>query len=634
MTRSYVQKITTSIKIGAVETEIGRLTLFTGANKTGKSTRVNAIEAAGSGRVSDVAGRATLAKDADLITLAPNNGNKVFAKVTLSDKTVAEWVLERGHRAKRTGPEIAFPIRDVREAILGEPDKARKWILRHGGALAWDEVKKLVPKSLHKRLASIVSDEDAGAAGGDGSNLLPLAIDNAKRLVRESSAALRAAREGAKPAQPPPTDEEMAEAERIVAGLGLVEQVMQAKQRIATIETEISALRVQQAKGVEEENAVRAEITALGQVPVIADLAKSALLVAEALAQAKANNCAICGAVIDHAAFAKRAETARRKLDAGMKANAEGQRLAQKLAAVQGPLSRITHTISVLEGEKSRLEKIAASVEIVSDPAAARAKLSALHSLRAAWDLVTQNEETALEVEREAVEWSQLADALSITLGKLVERARLGFEAKVQAFLPASWQFGVDLVDGEREVLRIGLRDQTVLRCALSGAEWATVTAALGLATAPADGPVVIAPEERAFDANTLADVLEAFAKVGDAAQVILTSPIGPSRTIPGWTVIETKKLPPIGTSQTVVPVRDPNAPRPGPGRGKKGQPQGEPKATEAAVMEAAGEEPKPVKTGEMFVPVKDEEGNTKLVPENGAADPDAPPPVLDLFGP
>ena len=68
MTRLYVAEVYTDMKIGGKAT-LGPRTLIVGENRAGKSTLVNAIEAAGSGRVSDVAGRATLARARELFEI-------------------------------------------------------------------------------------------------------------------------------------------------------------------------------------------------------------------------------------------------------------------------------------------------------------------------------------------------------------------------------------------------------------------------------------------------------------------------------------------------------------------------------------------------------------------------------------
>lgn len=569
MARSHVVKIETNLKVGAIA-QPGLRTLFLGKSRAGKSTRINAVEAAGSGKVSDVAGRAVLARDADLITLAPNGADKVFAAVRLDTGEVCEWSLARGHRAQRSGPEISFPLRDVREAILGEPDKARKWILRHGGEVKWDEVLKLVSKSLHKRLRSIAEARE----GIDPSALLASAIDEAKRRAREAKSAAKAARragENASALGAPPTDEEIAAAEAAVLACAAATQFVAANDRLSEIQTLLIRNGVKIEGLQDDEKKIASLIAALPKVDAVPDLARGALAVAEALAGVKATTCAICGSKIDPKMLGTRAANVRRKLDDALKGAAEMERLTKIATATSAALTTTKRDRIALEAEAKNLEGIIGQSNGAAtiDPTEARAALDSLRSRRAGWELAQRGEEEALQAERESSEWAQLADALSATLGSLVERARVGFQARVQAFLPIGWIFGVDLLDGEREILRIGLRDPTgpihVLRSALSGVEWATVTAALALATAPADGPVVIAPEERAFDPVTLAEVMAAFGAVGGAAQVLLTSPVAPDYVPAGWAVIE------IGESVVPIPARKGGvAPVRGPGRPSK----------------------------------------------------------------
>jgi len=81
-----------------------------------------------------------------------------------------------------------------------------------------------------------------------------------------------------------------------------------------------------------------------------------------------------------------------------------------------------------------------------------------------------------------------------------------------------------------------------VLHTALSGAEWARCTAAIAAALT-ADQPfAVIIPEERAYDAKTLAQVMRALSNA--SGQVILTSPVKPAGKTPaGWTVIDVEAI-------------------------------------------------------------------------------------------
>jgi hypothetical protein len=113
---------------------------------------------------------------------------------------------------------------------------------------------------------------------------------------------------------------------------------------------------------------------------------------------------------------------------------------------------------------------------------------------------------------------------------------------RVQKYLPPAIDFGIDLHDGERDVLRIGLLVDSVLRVALSGAEWSAVTAALSAAVVDSQpmisktSPVIIAPEDRDFDPKMLRDVMASFSAID--AQVIMTGTKEPIEPVGGWTVI------------------------------------------------------------------------------------------------
>jgi hypothetical protein len=297
------------------------------------------------------------------------------------------------------------------------------------------------------------------------------------------------------------------------------------------------------------------EIAALPPPSGSHEIRNACVLVCEALARAGATECAICGGETKPDVLSARAGRGRARIDAAVAVEKRRGDLAFALRETHSSLAMVRREIGRLEA----LEREAAAFAGADaaplpslDQGSAEIRLRALHSIRAGWEASRRAEEKALAAEREAVEWAELADALAKALGQLVEKARREFEGRVQKYLPRTDLFGLELLDGEREVARVGLRrlsgDHMVLHGALSGAEWARVTAALALATCPESPvPVVICPEERAFDPQTLASVLEAFA-AGAAAmgeegpQIIVTSPVPPSPVPPGWTVIDLGK--------------------------------------------------------------------------------------------
>jgi hypothetical protein len=545
--RSYVSKVEASVK-GAVVAQLGRKTLILGRNGAGKSQILNSIEVAGSGRASDVAGRATLAKDADLFMLAPPGADKVWAVAKFSGGGDATWTLEKGKRAKRAGTPIFFPLRDVQDALLGSPETCRKWILQHGAPIDWTtQVIPLIPASLRTRLAGDVG----GTLRAPAAERLVFALEGSRARTRESNAAARVARAVTPPPQPPPTDQDISSLEGVITvwqtqagratGLASLESI-RAQLLVARASVETLSAQAQ---------AYEREIGALPAPEGSHEIRNACVLVCEALARAQATECAICGSEAKADVFSARAGRGRARIEATAAAEKRRGDLAFALRETLSSTAMTRREVARLEAlEREAVEHAGAEKTDLPDldQGTAEVRLRALHSVRAGWEASRRAEEKALAAERDAVEWEQLADALSKALGQLVEQARRAFEGRVQRYLPRADLFGLELVDGDREVARVGLRrlagDTMVLHSALSGAEWARVTAALALATCPESPvPAVICPEERAFDQQTLAEVLEAFSAgvtgMGEEApQIIVTSPIAPNPMPAGWTVI------------------------------------------------------------------------------------------------
>lgn len=643
--RPYVSKIDSNFK-GGCTAELGRKTLIVGPSWSGKSRIVNAIEAAGSAKVSDVAGRALLAKGAELSVLA--DGDTAFANARLDDGTALDFSVERGHNPKRTGPEIAFPLREARAAILGSPETARKWVLEVAGEMTWGEVVALVPASLAERLAKIPlgSFSDTYKA----SDALVSALEGARRHVREANASARAARSISAPPGPPPSDDEIARLEGIVKGW----EARGAGGAIDTVREALATARGNTDRLAAAVQAHEAELAGLQTLAPTSKLRESAVEVAEAVANAKLTSCPICGCGCDPVIVAGRAAGARKKIQADA---AKGKRrldLEFALREANADLGASRREVARLEAEATKLARLGGDGKALGEPLpmskeAAETELRSLRDRRAGWAATRRMEEQALVAEREATEWGQLAEALSKAMGTLVEKARSGFEAKVQRFLPSSMVFGIDLLDGDREVLRVGLREsvggplcaQVAMgpsHIALSGAQWVIITAALALATAPEKGPCIVVPEDRAIDADNLVKVLEVWGSVlasDDAPQIVMTSTVTPSMIPAGWTVVWTDaryKAAPIIESQTLAAPPATNVPRPpqfaGPtivtsglpggetvvvpapkrrGRPPKAKPNGDPAATPAPTT-------KPEVVAEFFPSKVNEDGTKSFV--------------------
>lgn len=176
--------------------------------------------------------------------------------------------------------------------------------------------------------------------------------------------------------------------------------------------------------------------------------------------------------------------------------------------------------------------------EVMTQLADARKGLTEIQQTRASWALVRKAQKQIIEAKRESEAAKNLAEEAGSVADALLSQGRAGFVSRVQAFLPPDDEFDVVLKDGKRSVCMFGFRRNGVLHTALSGAEWARLTIALGAAIIPTEGRVlaILTPEERAFDADTLGEVMEALKAA--PGQVILTSPVEPPSPIEGWTML------------------------------------------------------------------------------------------------
>ena len=137
--------------------------------------------------------------------------------------------------------------------------------------------------------------------------------------------------------------------------------------------------------------------------------------------------------------------------------------------------------------------------------------------------------------------YRDLRVACEQAVGNLLAEQTRNFTELVQKYLPDAWQFKIELMDGDREVFRMGFERNGKLHCALSGAEWATVIAAVSMAvTSNIDEsvPSVLIPYDRAWDTRTLSAVMRGF--LNFEGQVVIASTVRPMGRPPkGWTIID-----------------------------------------------------------------------------------------------
>jgi len=557
----FVQRVRSNVKSSdglLWDVELGEKTLIVGANGRGKSRVVNAVELALTGRASDLAGRADVAREADLLALAPGRRANLFAEATLSTGEKALFAVEyvgdgKARKADHDVPawfakQELLPVRAVREAMLGSADTACRQFLKWAGASAQRNLTDMVSPSLHGHLQRLVV-----LTPGVGVDGLEVAARKKKLEANASVKALEAALTTGGVSQAPPSEEDILTAQEACAGARKVLVAAQASQmrRNAAQRKE----QLAQTIGVLEAEAASAEGLYVQWRDHVATLEKPAgnMATAQALLELLAftlaggdADCLMCGAQPGVEHLRQRHAAVNAALGAKMKAaNDYAGAVASFNAAKTQMESAHTKLAYARHAYNTAIESDEAEAGEVDYTTAAAAcdaaetHLRKLQSAQAAWrsyrTLMTQ-----LDTARtDAASWKALEDALAQAGRLLLTDALSAFTGKVQSFLPSTDTFGMSLSEGAREVFHAGFDRGGALHTALSGAEWARLTLAMSAAILPPDAALaVLTPEERAFDPKTLAAVMRALSSA--PGQVILTSPIPPhGKTPAGWTVVE-----------------------------------------------------------------------------------------------
>jgi energy-coupling factor transporter ATP-binding protein EcfA2 len=538
------------VKCG-VSVDLGQKTVIVGPNGSGKSAIVNAVELALTGRASDIAGRGEVGRELDLMALAPRKEGRLFAAVKFSDGTTAEYATEgSSEKAKRatrkssvTLPENILPLRDVTEAIRGSAETARKFFLqRVSTSYTDDEILDMFPGELRNMFTIASSGVSMLASPVDK---LITAREYAGKAGREAKARVKAGREAANAVAaslpPPPSAMEIDDAEQKVrdakAALKLairVEQQSEAVKNLTASEEHLATLKdaFEQAKTA---------LDALPQPPALTEVQRTAIASLNAIHKAELDNCFTCGTVgVGKEKFASRAAAIAQMLatsaaqgKAWNDAKAVYDRTASAVQMKQMHIDTLRSSID--PNLKSLLDVVTAEKNLEH----VEKDLAALHRARTEWQAAQRANDVSDTGSSEAELWSALATACSSAIANVLASGLGDFRKTVQGFLPGTDEFHINLLDGEREVCQVGLVRDRVIHTALSGAEWARVTAALAAACSPKAGPAVIIPEERAFDPDTLERVCESFANID--GQVIIASPVGPTNLPAGWTLVRTR---------------------------------------------------------------------------------------------
>jgi DNA adenine methylase Dam len=550
---------------GGVHADLGPRTLIVGPNAAHKSAITDAVGLALTGVVDDTIGRDTVAMPAMLVELG--DGDKLETVAKLSTGTTAKYTLKRkadGSVTKKHsgGFPDAFPLRAVNEALTGSVEKARAWLLKRvGGAISFNDVLMKFPTEL--RATVIDAANAAGAGEGTGAaDALLLAMGQAKAWITaaesEADAHDRIANERAATVGPEPLESEITTAVLAVASFSPV-----SGQPVI----DIAALRAESTRRIETYNVSKSAFDLLPVPEDVGDAAANEVKTERLVATAKvlefiidridrgvSDLCVCCGGALPRDVAMTRWGIVTDGVET----------LNGRFAAMRDWTSRrdaLPTLRKIALDAIANVEAAEKSTSVSSDDSArnaARDKHNALVNAKATWATILTARRASASARQRGKEAEALIVVAKSIIGALLDSAVSSFVAKVQRHLPAGWIFKLLLSEGEKAVCRFGFDRNGRLHTTLSGAEWALLMAAITAAVSEdigADQPVVIVPEDRGWDARTLA---KAMAALGNApAQILMHATIEPEWIPIGWTVIHVGSVSTSPVADTLDPDPD-----------------------------------------------------------------------------
>lgn len=547
----YVKHVKSNLK-GGVDVDLAPKTLILGVNAAGKSAIVNSVELALTGAVGDVVGRDLVRDVSAILTLS--DGESAWAEATVIDTAAGgrivpfRWETKGKKGSFSSQPFIAdkaFTLRDVRAALAGAPEKVRKFFLSAvAGDIARGDVEAAIPEPLRKRFA-----EAAGVSVGLDSLLA--ALDSAKQKLREVRAEVKTrgvvVQEGSQGLPPRLTAKAFAELESRIAAARDTQRVTL---EIRTAEAH-EAFENSTA-GVAE---LRAKLESLPKPTVADEIRPAHLSVLRFSLQHKLQACPTCKRPISFDIdWSERVETVEAASAAAATRNREYAETDWMLQDAEKAAASAAGELSRLKVELERLPAAGSASLSQADRDALEREYKAAVEASAKWKVIEDARDRAAAMRVSEDEWSRLIEACKTAIGVLLDARVETFEKRVQKHLPSRTRFSLMLHDGDKEVCRYGLLQMNgFLHTALSGAEWAEVTAAIAAAVADESRLQVIVPEDRNWDPKTLSGVLEALGK--SPAQVIVASTTEPSAVPEGWAVIRVGSGAPARRQGMFIPV-------------------------------------------------------------------------------
>ena len=540
--RPYIQTVKSNLKSPDGQSwtaNLAQRTLIVGSNASHKSSVLQAIELALTGAVDDVVWRSVVRDAALLGTMAP--GDVLESKVELSNGAVHQFRVEAGKRPPGANfKDSVLPIRQVREAVAGSPAVARKIFLPWlAGDLTEADLLAHVPAALHSKFKDLLQHIGQGKSKTEA--LLAIeeyAGKQQRSAAKECKGAQAVIGELTSQMDEAPSDEALAEAEVRLHDL--------LARKAPEIHTDPASLRAQLDEAEATIAAASADIKTL-------EFDRNASLILLAAKGHNLEQCPVCSSHVGAEHIDACANHYTLQLLESVRVCGSNYNEAQEALALA------KHRYSVAEAalQGTPQTSTGASPEEIR---AAQAEYDDLKTAQVNWQTLTSAKRKVEQYEEDVSTYKQLKKACGDVIASIVAARSPAFCNRVSSFLPKGWEFRLTEKD-----FRPGLRRNNVIHSALCGAEGAAVITAVAMATAasrPKTEPVVLIPEDRAFDPRTLASVMRGYNRFD--GQVVMASTVRPrGRPSKHWVIIDLDANPLSEEAVEVptLPVIEPKSP-------------------------------------------------------------------------